>query len=144
MLEKLVLLREHPGLRAAALSWAQGWGTLAGSLSEVYRNAKDSGVSCADFLRRFSVSHEMPYIDPDSINPIPYHVSLSALENTLIVEPEEVREDVPALRLTVVLDTSGSCSGAIMQEFLEYTLFPNIEAFAGRSGISNETEQYRA
>lgn len=95
-----------------------GKGDLAGELSEVYRDVRESGVSYAEFLRRFMSVRERLEVDPDSIDRIWYHTGLELLGDTLIVEPEELKEDAPALQLAVALDTSGSCHGEIIKEFL--------------------------
>ena len=96
----------------------KGKGDLAGDLSEVYREAEESGVSYRDFLRRFMDISERVEIDPDSIDRILYHVGLSLTGNVPLVEPEEVREDAGVLNLAVALDTSGSCHGEVMKQFL--------------------------
>ena len=97
---------------------AKGQGDLVGMMSEIYREAEDSGVSYADFLRRFLSIRERREIDPDSIDRIWYHAGLELLGDVPIVEPDELREDAPDLRLAVALDTSGSCQGEVMVEFL--------------------------
>ena len=102
---------------AAGLN-GKGKGDLAGELSEVYREAEESGVSYSEFLRRFMDVKERVEIDPDSIDRILYHVGLNLTGDVPFVEPEEVREDAGVLNLAVALDTSGSCHGEVMKQFL--------------------------
>lgn len=102
---------------AAGLS-GKGKGDLAGELSSVYREAEESGVSYSEFLRRFMDIRERVEIDPDSIDRILYHVGLELTGDVPLVEPEEVREDAGVLNLAVALDTSGSCHGNVMRQFL--------------------------
>ena len=102
---------------AAGLN-GKGKGDLAGELSGVYREAEESGVSYSEFLRRFMDIRERVEIDPASIDRILYHVGLSLTGDVPLVEPEEVREDAGVLNLAVALDTSGSCHGGVMKQFL--------------------------
>lgn len=103
---------------ARQLSKSPQWGDLAGSLSAVYREVEPSGVSYAAFLRRFLCTDEVAAVDPDSIDRIWYHVGLEQLGDIPIIEPDELREDSDRLSLAVALDTSGSCCGEVMKEFL--------------------------
>lgn len=102
---------------AAGLN-GKGKGDLAGDLSGVYREAEESGVSYSEFLRRFMDIRERVEMDPDSIDRILYHVGLNLTGDVPLVEPEEVREDAGVLNLAVALDTSGSCHGDVMKQFL--------------------------
>lgn len=102
---------------AAGLN-GKGKGDLAGELSEVYREAEESSVSYSEFLRRFMDIRERVEVDPNSIDRILYHVGLNLTGDVPLVEPEEVREDAGVLNLAVALDTSGSCHGEVMKQFL--------------------------
>ncbi len=90
----------------------------AGSFSAVYREVEPSGVSYAAFLRRFLCADEVAAVDPDSIDRVWYHVGLEQLGDIPIIEPDELREDSDRLSLAVALDTSGSCCGEVMKNFL--------------------------
>lgn len=103
---------------ARRLAKSPQWGDLAGSFSAVYREVEPSGVSYTAFLRRFLCTDEVAAVDPDSIDRIWYHVGLEQLGDIPIIEPDELREDTDRLSLAVALDTSGSCCGEIMKNFL--------------------------
>lgn len=110
------------------------FGSLAGELCEEFRNVPESTVSYSELIRQFCSARERQEVDPDSINAIWYHVGMELTGDAPIVEPEEVREDAPAMELAVALDTSGSCGGEIMQGFLSELLAilrdaggPNVE-----------------
>ena len=98
------------------------YGSLAGELCEEYRDVEESGVSYKEFLRRFCARRERQEVDPDSINAIWYRVGMDLTGDAPFIEPEELREDAPALDLAVALDTSGSCCGGVMHGFLEELL----------------------
>lgn len=98
------------------------WGSIAGMLSEVYRDVEESTVSYTEFLQRFSEDAERQLVDPDSISRIWYHVGLEQTGNVPFIEPEELREHAKVLKLAVAIDTSGSCCGEVMEEFLSELL----------------------
>ena len=95
------------------------YGDMAGQLCEEYSAKEESGVSYKEFLRQFCSLHERQEVDPNSISNIWYQVGMSLTGDAPFIEPEELREDAPALDLAVALDTSGSCCGQIMTGFLE-------------------------
>ena len=94
------------------------WGDLAGAFSEVYREVEPSGVSYGEFLRRFLSVEEIAAVDPDSIDRIWYHIGLEYLGDVPFIEPDELREESERISLAVALDTSGSCCGDTMRDFL--------------------------
>lgn len=95
------------------------YGDVAGMICDEFRNVEESGVSYKEFLRRFCSRQERQEVDPDSINAVWYRVGMDLTGSAPFIEPEELREDAPALDLAVALDTSGSCSGETMKGFLE-------------------------
>ena len=98
------------------------YGSLAGEMCGEYRDVEESGVSYKEFLRRFCSRQERQEVDPDSINAVWYRVGMDLTGDAPFIEPEELREDAPALDLAVALDTSGSCCGETMKGFLEELL----------------------
>jgi len=124
---KGIAARWEAAARQVAANIAQSgrsrqYGDLAGELCEEYTAAKESGVSYTEFLRRFCSLRERQEVDPNSISNLWYQVGLSLTGDAPFIEPEELREDAPALDLAVALDTSGSCCGDIMKGFLEELL----------------------
>ena len=100
----------------------QMYGHLSGELCEEYQAVEESGVSYKEFLRQFCSLRERQEVDPNSISNIWYQVGMDLTGNAPFIEPEELREDAPALDLAVALDTSGSCCGEVMKGFLEELL----------------------
>lgn len=98
------------------------YGDMAGQLCEEYSQVEESGVSYKEFLRRFCSQRERQEVDPNSISNLWYQVGLRITGDAPFIEPEELREDAPALDLAVALDTSGSCCGEVMKGFLEELL----------------------
>lgn len=73
------------------------------------------------FLRRFSISREELQMDMESIDYLPYLYGLEHYGNVLLVEPLETTEAHKLEEFVIAIDTSGSCSGIIVQKFLEET-----------------------
>ena len=99
--------------------------------------ANRSRRSYKDFLRSFAVLREELHADPDSFDLNLYSYGLSLYGNLPLIEPQESREVVKVEQLAIVIDTSLSCSGALVQNFLRetYALLRQSESFFGRTHI---------
>lgn len=73
------------------------------------------------FLERLFVCREEMQVDPDSIDYIPYLYGLEYYGNVLLMEPLETTETSRLEEFVIAIDTSGSCSGAVVRRFLEET-----------------------
>lgn len=73
------------------------------------------------FLRRFSVLKEEMHIDTDSFDYAFYTYGLSLYGNMPLIEPLESKEIHRIEDFVIVIDTSMSCSGELVQRFLEET-----------------------
>ena len=73
------------------------------------------------FLRKFSVLREETAVDLDSFDYVFYSYGLSLYGNMPLVEPQESREVQKVEEFVIVIDTSMSCSGELVQKFLEET-----------------------
>lgn len=74
-----------------------------------------------DFLRKFSVFREETGVDADTFDYTFYSYGLSLYGNMPLIEPQETREVKKVQDFVVVVDTSMSCSGELVQKFLETT-----------------------
>lgn len=74
-----------------------------------------------DFLRRFSVSGEDMQINDDEFDYVYYTYGLSLYGNLPLVEPLEYKDVNKIKEFVVAIDTSGSCRGNVVQEFLNKT-----------------------
>ena len=59
--------------------------------------------------------------DPDSFDQAFYTYGLSLYGNMPLIEPLETREVQRIQQFVIVIDTSMSCSGELVQRFLEET-----------------------
>ena len=73
------------------------------------------------FLRKFSVLKETVQVDPDSFDYVFYHYGMELYGNMPLIEPLETREVQRIQQFVIVIDTSMSCSGELVQRFLEET-----------------------
>ena len=73
------------------------------------------------FLRKFAVLREEMQTDPDSFDQAFYTYGLSLYGNMPLIEPLETREVHRIEQFVIVIDTSMSCSGELVQWFLEET-----------------------
>lgn len=83
------------------------------------------------FLRRFAVLREEAEIDPDSFDPVFYTYGLSLYQNMPLIEPLETKEVFKIEDFVIVIDTSMSVSGDLVQKFLQETY-----------GVLGESESY--
>lgn len=74
-----------------------------------------------EFLRKFAVLHEECGVDPDSFDPLFYTWGLQHYGNLPLIEPLETREVYAVEDFVLVIDTSMSTNGALVQRFLEET-----------------------
>lgn len=94
-------------------------GITGGSMTEWVILRENGRYDFRRYLRRLCISAEEMQIDPDSIDPIPYHYGLQLLKNMPLIEPLETAEVSKILELVIAIDTSGSCSLPVVQRFLD-------------------------
>lgn len=96
-------------------------GGSAGSQTEQIVLEKEKGHDYRKFLKKFAVSQEELCLDMDSFDYIPYHYSRQFYDNLVFLEPLEYKEMQKLQEFVIAIDTSGSCSGEIVKQFLEET-----------------------
>lgn len=78
--------------------------------------------SYREFLEKFAVFREELQCDPEEFDLNFYTYGLRLYQNMPLVEPVESREDKKIQDFVIVIDTSGSTSGELVQGFLKETL----------------------
>ena len=91
------------------------------SLQDMLRAENRERYDYRQFLRRFSVLKEEIEVDPDSFDPVFYSYGMSLYGNMPLIEPLETKEVFRIEDFVIVIDTSMSCSGELVQRFLEET-----------------------
>ena len=96
-------------------------GTQAGAgRQEVHIDGR-SGYDYRNFLENFMVSGEEVELDLDSFDYITYWYSREHYDGMVLLEPLEYREIHRLREMVIAIDTSGSCSGKVVQQFLRET-----------------------
>lgn len=84
-----------------------------------------------EFLRRFSVLKEEMKVDMDSFDYIFYYYGMELYGNMPLIEPLETKEQQKIEDFVIVVDTSMSCKGELIRNFLEqtYSVLSESESF---------------
>ncbi|MBS6397117.1 MAG: hypothetical protein KH452_08215 [Clostridiales bacterium] len=96
-------------------------GGSAGEVCQPVTLERERAYDYRQFLRRFAVTGEELCLDMDSFDYIPYDYSQRMYEDLVFLEPLEYKEMQKLQELVIAIDTSGSCSGEIVRQFLEET-----------------------
>ena len=99
--------------------------------------ANRSRRSYRDFLRKFAVLREELHADPDTFDLTFYTYGLSLYGNMPLIEPMESRETRKIEEFVIVIDTSYSCSGELVKNFLRetYSLLQQADSFFRHTNI---------
>lgn len=73
------------------------------------------------FLKRFAIPREEVELDTESFDYVFYNYGMEHYGNMPLIEPLEYKEVNRLEELVIAIDTSGSCSSEIVQQFLEET-----------------------
>lgn len=84
-----------------------------------------------EFLRKFSVLKEEMQVDMDSFDYIFYNYGMELYGNMPLIEPLETKEVQKVEDFVIVVDTSMSCKGELILQFLEetYSVLSESEGF---------------
>lgn len=109
----------------AAGGGAGGMGAIhgqnGGELSQAYGSRKRKSYDYRRFLEQFMVHREERLMDTENFDPIWYHYSRSQYEGLVFLEPLETREVTRLEEIMIAIDTSASCSGNVVERFLDET-----------------------
>ena len=95
-----------------------GW---EGSLRQKYEHRRRKTYDYRRFLERFMIRMEEIGLDLENFDPVWYHYSRSRYEGLVFWEPLETREVKRLEELLIAIDTSASCSGQVVERFLDET-----------------------
>nr|WP_294527868.1 VWA-like domain-containing protein [uncultured Blautia sp.] len=91
-----------------------------------------------DFLQKYFHTREEVKLDTESFDYIFYNYGMEHYGDVPLIEPLEYREVSRLSQLVIAIDTSGSCSVAVVQRFLEET----YSILSSRENFFNEMEVY--
>ena len=103
----------------------------AGDLVQQVRVENRERYDYRRFLRKFSVMKEMLRVDTDSFDYIYYHYGMERYGNMPLIEHLETKEEKRIEDFVIVIDTSLSCSGDLVNRFLSqtYAVLSESESF---------------
>ncbi|MBD5560419.1 MAG: metallopeptidase [Clostridia bacterium] len=112
-------------------------GDEAGNLVQELRALNREHYDYRSFLQRFAVLHEVMKLSPDEFDYIFYTYGLELYGNVPLIEPLEYREERRIREFAIIIDTSGSTSGDLVQMFLQKTfnILKSTETFASRISL---------
>lgn len=107
------------------------------SLEEQVRVENRKRYDYKEFLRKFSVLKEEMKVDMDSFDYIFYNYGMNLYGNMPLIEPLETKEEQKVEDFILVIDTSMSSKGELVQKFLEetYSILSEAESFARKINI---------
>ena len=114
-------------IRAELKSFTDASGVGA-ALKESLEDSTKERYDYHAILRRFMVMGEQMGVNEDEYDYIYYTYGLSNYGNLPLVEPLEYREEKRVKEFVIAIDTSASCSGAIVKAFLRRTFEMLMEA----------------
>lgn len=102
-------------------TFSRRYGRRSGSLMDNLAPITFEECDYSEFLRRFGADNEVLHISDDEFDLIYYTYGLKTYGNVPLVEPLEYREESRIREFVIVIDTSGSVQGEIVQNFLQRT-----------------------
>ena len=107
-------------IRAELKSFSENRG-MGEALKESLEESTKERYDYRQILRRFMVMGERMGVNEDEYDYIYYTYGLKTYGNLPLVEPLEYREEKRVREFVIAIDTSASCSGAIVKAFLRRT-----------------------
>lgn len=106
-------------------------GGISGILEEEITLKKNRKYDYRRFLERFTFPGEEMMLDLESFDYIPYTYSRDYYKKLVLLEPLEYTEVHKLKEFIIAIDTSGSCRGDVVRQFLEetYTILSRKENF---------------
>lgn len=106
---------------------------LIQNIKEVHRDQYDYGA----FLKQFSVLSEEIQVNNDEFDYGFYTYGMELYGNLPLIEPLEHKEVYKIKDFVIAIDTSGSCSGEVVQAFLNktYSIMKSTENFFRKVNI---------
>lgn len=119
------------------VSFGKMQGTGAGLLTQNLKEVNRERYNYAEFLKKFAVRGEMMKINPDEFDYNFYTYGLQLYENMPLIEPLEYKEVKRIREFVIVIDTSGSVAGDIVQTFIQktYNILKSTESFFSKINL---------
>lgn len=118
-------------------TFSQKYGQQAGTMVQSLARLNQEKYDYTTFLKKFMVFGEKNMINDDEFDYIFYTYGLALYRDMPLIEPLEYKETKNLKDFVIAIDTSGSVSGPIVQNFLQktYNIFHQQENFFHRMNI---------
>ena len=113
--------KDADALRGMLQKTEWGWGCGSSGQEQEYTRAEENGNSYIEYLIEFFREREVMKEKDGTIDKMLYAYGFEIYGNVAFIEPEEYSEDKMMNTMVIAIDTSGSCSGRTMNEFLRET-----------------------
>lgn len=118
-------------------NFSKAWGEQPNSLTHNLNALKRETYDYNAFLKRFAVLGEEMQVNEDEFDYIFYTYGLKLYEKVPLIEPLEYKETKRVREFVIAVDTSGSCSGDVVQAFLNktYNILKQSENFFSKINL---------
>lgn len=113
------------------ISFSKQRGSEAGLLKQTLGEVNRERYNYEEFLKKFAVRGEIMKINPDEFDYNFYTYGLELYGNLPLIEPLEYKEVKRIRDFVIVIDTSGSVAGELVQTFVKktYNILKTTESF---------------
>lgn len=118
-------------------SFSKMQGDKAGDLRQQLKQLNREKYDYSKFLRKFAQRQEETKVNPDEFDYVFYTYGLNLYENMPLIEPLEYKDTYLITDFVIAIDTSGSTSGEVVQNFLQktYNILKSTESFARKINL---------
>lgn len=118
-------------------TFSKNIGQSAGSLVQNLREVNREKYDYESFLKKFAVRGEVMKTSEDEFDYIFYTYGMKLYRNIPLIEPLEYRDAKRIKEFVIAIDTSGSCSGELVQIFAKktYNVLKSTDSFFSKVNI---------
>ena len=115
----------------------QGFGISPGSVTDYIGSVTGDDYDYSEFLMRFAKITEEVKLNNDEFDYIYYTYGLKEYGNMPLIEPLEYKESLKIYDFVIAIDTSGSCRGRVVKNFLKrtYSILKKSEVFGTKMNV---------
>ena len=112
-------------------------GDTAGSLMQNLNEVNREKYDYTTFLKKFAVMGETMKINDDEFDYVFYTYGLKLYKKMPLIEPLEYKDVKRIREFAIIIDTSGSVSGKLVQTFMNktYNILKNTESFFSKINL---------
>lgn len=112
-------------------------GDRAGSMMQNLREVNREKYDYTTFLKKFAVMGEAMKINDDEFDYVFYTYGLKLYKKMPLIEPLEYKDVKRIREFAIIIDTSGSVSGELVQTFINktYNILKNTESFFSKINL---------